>query len=259
MRTNMNYGFIGFGHLAKAIYNGLANQSGISFAYTSKSNSHTEIPSFSNLSELVDFSDVICLCVKPQDLPDILAELKEIPLQNKVILSPVAGKNTSFIESYLGKNVPIVRIMPNLAIAYKKSVTAFFTKDPQSPLITKIKDHFSLLGRVVELPEERFHLFTAIFGSGPAFLLAMLEPLKNKIRGLNISDKEANELLAELVAGTLTYFQENHARNSIEDLIKAITSKGGTTEAGLAFFKDKNLDKLIGDVILAAEKRSEKM
>ncbi len=255
----MKYGFIGFGNLAKAIYQGLKNEDNISFAYISKSNRNKEIQSFKTLQELVYFSDVILLCIKPQDLTQVLTGLKKIPFKNKIIVSPVAGKSIGFIEKKLGKKETIVRIMPNLAIAYKKSVTAFFTNNKKSAIVRRVKDDLSKLGKVVELPEKHFDLFTAIFGSGPAFLLTILQVLKNKITELNIADSKIDELLIELVTGTVTFLQENHKRTNIEDLIKKVASKGGVTEAGLNYFKSNNLDKFFGDVIVTAQKKSKDM
>ena len=72
----MKYGFIGFGNLAKAIWTGLKDDKDIEFAYTDKTNNLEEIKSFGNISLLVSFSDVIWLCIKPQNLNEVLEELK---------------------------------------------------------------------------------------------------------------------------------------------------------------------------------------
>ena len=73
---------------------------------------------------------------------------------------------------------------------------------------------------------------------------------------LDISEETTDELLIELVMGTITYFQKNHAKTSIEDLIKNIASKGGTTEAGLNYLKKNKVDKLFENVIITAENKS---
>ena len=255
----MKYGFIGFGNLAKAIYQGLKDEPELTFAYHSKSKMDQDIRSFETLQELVSYADVIWLCIKPQDLPEILTQLKEIPLKNKIIVSPVAGKKVSFIETYLGKEKSILRIMPNLAVAYQKSVTAVFTNHENTPNMSTVKSSLSRLGKVVELSEEQFDLFTAIFGSGPAFLLTIMQVLKNKIGELGVSELQGNDLLIELILGTLSYFNGNRAQKSMEDLIKEITSKGGTTEAGLNYLKENNLSQLFENIIIAAKDRSKEI
>jgi pyrroline-5-carboxylate reductase len=79
------------------------------------------------------------------------------------------------------------------------------------------------------------------------------------MRDLDISDSISDTLLLELLSGTTTYFKESYHEKSIEDLISNVTSKGGTTEAGLKYFKDNHLDSLLGNVIQKAKKRSEEM
>lgn len=82
----MKYGFIGFGHLANAIYQGLKNEP-ITFAYTSKVNDFTEIRSFETIKELATFADVIWICVKPQDLIPVLEKLRAVNLSKKMVVS----------------------------------------------------------------------------------------------------------------------------------------------------------------------------
>lgn len=255
----MKYGFIGFGNLAQAIYLGLKNNPEIEFAYVDPVSKQQEPKNMGSIEELASHSDVIWLCVKPQNLPEVLEELKKTNLNGKILVSPVAGKNIGFIENALGKNVAIMRIMPNLAIAYGKSVTAYCVNTKNDILAEKVKENLATLGKTIELSEEHFDLFTAIFGSGPAFLLEVLQSFKNKISELEISDEVGNDLLLGFAEGTLTYFSTNSKEKNIDELVEKITSKGGTTEAGLAFFKDNNLGKLLEEVITSAEKRSKEM
>ena len=254
----MKHGFIGFGHLAQALYAGLKYNKTDSFAYTSKNNLHKEIRSMETLEKLVHFADVIWLCVKPQDLQEILDKLKGLDLKNKILVSPVAGKTTKHIEATLGKDVDIIRIMPNLAIAYKKSVTAFFCKK-KSEKINQIKNSLKKLGELVEIPEPGFDPFTAIFGSGPAFLLTILKAFEEETLKLNVSLKIADSLIIKLVEGTCEYFKKNHKSQALDVLIQNIVSKGGTTEAGLKKFNENHGHNLLKKVIKAAELRSKEI
>ena len=253
----MKYGFIGFGNLAHAIHQGLKEDKEISFAYVDKKDRQEELKKFQNIKELVSFSDVIWLCIKPQSLVEVLDKLKDLSLDGKILVSPVAGKSINTVLNALEKKVAIVRIMPNLAVAYGKSVTAYCANDKNNELAEKIKQDLSKLGKVVELPEEKFDLFTAIFGSGPAFLLEVLKVFKEKTEELGIEGEEAKKLLIELALGTTTYFKEN--KIEIGELIEKITSKGGVTEQGLRTFKENNIDKLLKEVLISAENKSKEM
>ena len=113
----MNYGFIGFGNLATAIYQGLKNEDNLRFAYFDQIRKNVELP-FLQLEELTAFADVIFLTVKPQNLTEVLQQLQP-SLGQEVVVSPVAGKASPSSKITSGKVQPIVRIMPNLAITYK--------------------------------------------------------------------------------------------------------------------------------------------
>lgn len=254
----MKCGFIGFGNLASAIYQGLKNEENIHFCYFDQIRKNVELP-FLEPEELTAFADVIFLTVKPQNLTEVLQQLQPLPREGKIVVSPVAGKSITFIENYLGKDQPIVRIMPNLAIACKKSVTAFATNHPDNEKVNEIHRLLEKLGKVVKIDENHFDLFTSVFGSGPAFLLAFLNVFRNKIREFNLPEPEIDELLVQLTEGTLSYFSENRSRCSIEELIRNVTSKGGTTEAGLNYYCEHHIDQLIDGVLEAAKNRSIEM
>jgi pyrroline-5-carboxylate reductase len=252
----MKYGFIGFGHLGQAIYQGLKSEP-IMFAYTSKTNEHNEIPAFDSIKELATFADVIWICVKPIDLGPVLEKLRAANLGKKMIVSAVAGKSIRFIEGYIGGDITIARIMPNLAMAYGKSVTAY-ADNSETELTKTVMADLKKLGKVVEIEERHFDIFTALFGSGPAFLLEILNVLKKKTAELGLSESLANELLTQLVQGTMSYLEASSPK-SIPDLIDQIASKGGTTEAGLKSFRENKLDDLLGSVIEAARKRAQEL
>ena len=142
----MKHGFIGFGNLARAIYEGLKEEEGMSFAYFARSRKEVPIPFYEKLEQLVHFSDVLWLAVKPQDLAGILRQLERCDLRGKIIVSPVAGKSIAYIERFLGEDQLIVRIMPNLAMAYRMSVTACWYKR-RSPTCGKHRIYRTFFGR----------------------------------------------------------------------------------------------------------------
>ncbi len=255
----MNYGFIGFGNVAKAVYKGLKNEPDIHFTYFSRNKKEVEIPFFENIKDLIAFADVVWLAVKPQDLSGILEQLQPLDRTDKIFVSPVAGKSIAFIESYLGKENPIVRIMPNLAMAYQQSVTAFTTNQPENGKTEEIFHILSKLGKTVKLNENGFDLFTSVFGSGPAFILAFIQIFKDKMHEFDLPGPVLDELLLGLMQGTTTYFTQNQLNFSIEELIKNITSKGGTTQAGLDHFRLHEIGKHFEGVLDAARNRSEDM
>ncbi len=255
----MKYGFIGFGNLAKAVYQGLKSMNNIQFAYFDLNKKDVEVTFFDSIEDLVTFADVIWLTIKPQDIKGVLEQLQTLHLEDKLIVTPVAGKHIAFIENYVGKELPIVRIMPNLAMAYQKSVTAFATNHPENPRTEEVFNVLSKLGKAVKLSEDGFDLFTSVFGSGPAFILAFIQIFKDKMHEFDLPGNVLDELLLGLTEGTTLYFAENQANYSIEELIRNVTSKGGTTQAGLDHFRKHNIAKHFEGVLDAARDRSAQM
>lgn len=255
----MKQGFIGFGNLTRAVYRGLREEKGMSFAYFDRTRKETDILFCEQMDDLVSFADVIWLGIKPQDLGGVLTQLKECNLAGKTIVSPVAGKSIAYIEQHLGKEQLVIRIMPNLAMAYKKSVTAFTSNHPENKKAAEIFTLLGKLGKAVALDESGFDLFTSVFGSGPAFILAFIQIFKEKMQEFNLPGPLLDELLLELTQGTTQYFAQNQKDYSIEELIQNVTSKGGTTQAGLEYFRTHKIGKHFEGVLDAARARSEEM
>lgn len=255
----MRHGFIGFGNLAKAVYQGLKEEKEIEFAYFARNDKGVDMPYFECMSDLVAFADVIWIMVKPQDLGGLLQELAPLDRKGKTVVSPAAGRNIAFIEKYLGEEQLIVRIMPNLAMAYRKSVTAFASNRPTEKSATEIFHLLEKLGKAVSLDESGFDLFTAVFGSGPAFILSFIQIFKEKMQELHLPSPLLDELLLELTQGTTLYFSQNQQQYSIEQLIQNITSKGGTTQAGLDYSRSHEIGKHFEGILDAAKARSEEM
>ncbi|MGB4016019.1 pyrroline-5-carboxylate reductase family protein, partial [Petrimonas mucosa] len=91
------------------------------------------------------------------------------------------------------------------------------------------------------------------------FILAFIQIFKEKMREFELPGNVLDELLLELTQGTTQYFAENQLNYSIEELIRNITSKGGTTQAGLEYFRQHEIGRHFEGVLDAARRRSEEM
>ena len=148
--------------------------------------------------------------------------------------------------------------MPNLAVAYGKSVIAY-ADNSETEITKEVQANLKKLGKLVGIEERHFDLFTALFGSGPAFLLEILEVFHKKTGALGLSPAVANELVGQLVSGTMAYFEANSSAKNIPELIDQIASKGGTTEVGLKSFRENRLNEILEGGIEAARKKSEEI
>lgn len=254
----MRHGFIGFGNLGQAIYTGLKGNLQNSFIYYSRSKKKIKIEYSDSLEKLFIKSEHIWLCVKPKDVKEIFQNIRKIKnwekiLADKIFISVVAGLQTKKIQTELSKNLEIVRLMPNIQIQDKQSITGFFSNS-KSKKIKKLKKELVSLGLVIEITEKEFDIFTALFGSGPAFILEILNSiytLKNKFK-----TEVKSEAFLKLFQNTVNSLKD---LENAKEIIGKITSKGGTTEAGLKYFKKKKLDKIVQNVFFEATKKSAKL
>jgi pyrroline-5-carboxylate reductase len=208
---------------------------------------------------LVKYCDVIILAVKPKDLEDVLR--REVCCgiaESKILISIAAGVTTGHIESVVGKEIPVIRAMPNMPAAIGKAVTAISAGSSASSADMKLaREIFETIGDVVVVDEKLMGAVTAVSGSGPAYIFYFIEALAEAARALGIDDKTAEELAVKTFIGSselLDKIKEHPA-----ELRRKVTSRGGTTEAALRVFEDKGLKKVIEEAVRAACRRSEEL
>ena len=201
-------------------------------------------------------SDIIILAVKPQDIGEVLRDIKPY-IKGKLIISIAAGVTTSSIEKALGK-ARVIRVMPNMPAMVGKGISAVtsgrFAKSKDLKIAFGI---FSKVGEVVEVKEKMMDVVTAVSGSGPAyyFLFTHLLAKAGEASGLE------KGLAVKLAKATFIGAAETACRKdlSMEEFVKKVASKGGTTEAALKIFKSRKLESIIKQAVKAAAQRSLKL
>jgi pyrroline-5-carboxylate reductase len=148
--------------------------------------------------------------------------------------------------------------MPNTPLMVGKGATAFAcaeaVTESDRAFVTSM---FSAVGVVHEVPEEQLDAVTALSGSGPAYVFEMIQALVDAGAAVGLPADVALKLTVQTVAGAA----EMVARGigSPDALRAAVTSRGGTTEAGLAVLGEADFRNVIADVVRAAARRSEEL
>jgi len=110
---------------------------------------------------------------------------------------------------------------------------------------------------VVEVDEKLVDAVTAVSGSGPAYFFYMIEALTEAAKKLRLDSDTASKLVAKTALGSAKVL--NALKESPAQLRRRVTSKGGTTEAAMKVFEQKNLRKIIAEAVAAACKRSKEL
>ena len=216
---------------------------------------------YKSLSELeLDKFNIIVLCVKPIDSLKVLKLISNSIYSKQTIVSLVAGLKINEIHQALRKKTDVFRVMPNIFLSVKNSSTALYSeKSICSSKRYKIDKLFLNLGKNLWLKKENeMNFFTAIFGGGPAYFFFFVNILTEISIRKGISPNVAFDLVMNLLKGTYEYLNINEEKLSTQ--ISKVTSKGGTTEEAINYFKDKNkLYNLLYSALNKAEKKSNKI
>ncbi|MCL5772102.1 MAG: pyrroline-5-carboxylate reductase [Actinobacteria bacterium] len=267
MITERKYtlGIIGLGNMGSTLLKGIINSGflnskeivvfDIDNGKIKKIKELFKINSFKNLKEIIINSKYILIAVKPQNIKDMMSVLKEnCNINENVIISIAAGISTNFFERNIG-NISVIRIMPNTPAIYNKGISAIssgkFTKKEHKDFSEKL---MKSVGKTVLIDEKFQNLITAISGSGPAYFFLFCKIMIDFAveNGLELQTAKKLVINTLLGAGEILI----NSDKSINDLIKAVASPGGTTEAALNKFNDNNLKEVLFEALKAALNRS---
>lgn len=200
-------------------------------------------------------SDLILLAVKPQDFKALSTHLKGRLSEHNVVLSILAGTSIAFIQSCLGHKA-VVRAMPNSPASIGMGVTGIFSSpEVTTTLMRKAENVLSTTGRTVYLDNEsQLDSVTALSGSGPAYFFYIVKQMIEAGKSMGLEEGVAAMLVKQTMLGS--YHLINQADENLDELIKAVASRGGTTEAALNSFEQNNLSRVICEGIIAAEIRA---
>jgi pyrroline-5-carboxylate reductase len=174
----------------------------------------------------------------------------------------MAGITTDSIRSYI--DLPCVRCMPNAAISLGSGITAFYANNCDDSLLSSLHDIFDGTGVSLWLKDEQYmNAMTAISGSGIAYLFYFMGIMEKMAIEIGIPKEVTMSLVAqtfcgagELIMNDLYMESERHASMSLQDRIKSISSKGGTTEAALKVLSTSNVEQEFSNAIKQAYQRA---
>ena len=279
MAKNKLY-FIGYGHMAEAIYQRLdkslfenifliEKDDGRRISIDKKKHGKTQLLKSLHGIKFCN-SDIVILAVKPNQIKLICNEINSLIIEKKdlpVVISIAAGVTTTSIKDYIIQEnlshlqnfLNIYRAMPNLCASNGDSITGLFGSSVSDITNTKntVSEIFSSVGEILWVKKEAdLNIVTAISGSGPAYIFYIMEVMINSAQELGLSEKDAKKLV------TMTLIGSGKMGLSIQNLkeqISKVSSKGGTTEAALKVFEKENLGLIFNQAIEAAHARSKEI
>ncbi len=210
------------------------------------------------ISSKIQDVDLIILSVKPQDFLTVAAEIKNYIKENQVVLSIMAGITIAKIQENLG-HPSIIRAMPNTPAMLGQGMTAFVSADGiDTKTILKIENLINSTGRAIYLDsEELIDGVTGLSGSGPAYFYYIVKAMVQAGEEMGFDQKMASMLVKQTLLGAYHLMQTSD--KSLDELIQAVASKGGTTEAALRTFEESGVADGLKKGIIAAKDRAKEL
>ncbi|MDF1740684.1 MAG: pyrroline-5-carboxylate reductase [Verrucomicrobiales bacterium] len=204
-------------------------------------------------AEVVDASEVILLCIKPQGFPEMLTDLGEA--RDRLLISIAAGVKISTIEKATELRHRVVRVMPNTPAMVGMGASAFaLGMDASRDDAELTQSLLDSVGFACRVEEEDLDAVTAVSGSGPAYIFLMIEALIAGGMEQGLDAQTAKSLAVQTVAGAAELVKSTG--ESPAKLRENVTSPNGTTFAALEFFRENNFEKIVKGAVEAAAKRS---
>ena len=279
MAKNKLY-FIGYGHMAEAIYQRLdkslfknifliEKDDDRRISIDKKKHGKTQLLKSLHGIKFCN-SDIVILAVKPNQIKLICNEINSLIIEKKdlpVVISIAAGVTTTSIKDYIIQEnlshlqnfLNIYRAMPNLCASNGDSITGLFGSSVSDITNSKntVSEIFNSVGEILWLKKEAdLNIVTAISGSGPAYIFYIMEVMINSAQELGLSEKDAKKLVAMTLIGS---GKMGLSIQNLKEQISKVSSKGGTTEAALKVFEKENLSLIFNQAIEAAHARSKEI
>ncbi|MDR0733062.1 MAG: pyrroline-5-carboxylate reductase [Dysgonamonadaceae bacterium] len=195
---------------------------------------NTEPNGYNSVSD----TDIILLAVKPWLVDKVIDRIKtKMDYGRQILVSIAAGVDIAALNTFLKKHsdenqsLAIFRIIPNTAIAIRKSVNLIASdnaSDTQKDLLLRI---FNELGTAILLDESRLAAGTALTSCGIAYLFRYVRAAVSAGVEMGLYPKEAQNMLVETMLGAAELLKSTGENPETE--IDKVTTPGGITIRGL--------------------------
>jgi len=207
--------------------------------------------------ELIENSDAILLCVKPQNMISLTNSFTK-ERNSKLFISIAAGIKIDDLEKSFKNDDRIIRVMPNTPAMIGQGASAQSRgKNATESDAQFVSNLLNAVGITIEVPENQLDAVTGLSGSGPAYIYTVIEALADGGVLVGLPKEKALKLAAKTVIGAAEMVMKSDEHPA--KLRDQVASPGGTTIAGLAALESGKLRSTLIEAVKAATKRSEEL
>ncbi len=260
-------GFVGAGNMSRALIAGLLDSGVISAAQLIAADPFPAalaplaalgVQTSTDATEVARDTDFVFLGIKPQVSGQVLPGLAAQLSDGQTLVSMMAGVQTGHIEAQLGKEVPVIRVMPQTLVRLRMGACALCPgRFATASHLAAVRQLFELVGSAVEVSEGQMDAVTGLSGSGPAYVYTIIDALADGGVRAGLPRDIALQLAAQTVAGAAQMVLQTDVHPAV--LKEQVTSPGGTTIAGLHVLEQSGLRGALMSAVLAASERSREL
>ena len=207
-----------------------------------------------SLGHLMDQSNLLLICVRPNQAEFVFRDMAQLNPDSKMFASVMAGIQLSFLQKHLGSKAQLVRVMPNIASSVAEGMSLLsFLGHPSIEFRSLINLLFGSMGQTIEIAEKQMDIGCGMAGSGPGFVLELIEAMAKIGEKEGIAYNKALKIAAQTFIGAAKLIQKGEMPR---DLLYQIATPGGTTQAGLDVLRQEQVPERLTAAIQAAAMRS---
>lgn len=210
----------------------------------------------SNIASIADH-DAILLAVKPQILAAVISEIGSY-LDDKLVMSIAAGKSIAELRAYGLLDNPLVRIMPNTPALVGSAVSGIsFSDNVSNDYKLWVLKLFSSCGLAFEIKEDLLDAVTGLSGSGPAYMMLVMEALADGGVRQGLSRELSLKMAAMTMYGSAKLVLETNQHPAV--LKDQVCSPGGTTIEAVAVLEERGLRSSLIEAVAASSDKAREL
>lgn len=206
-------------------------------------------------NELVQKCDYVFLAVKPQQLDSVLDKVGGDFTKDKIIISICAGITAEYLQSKTLENAKVVLVMPNTPLLLGEGASALSRNaNVTDEEFEFVKNIFGSCGKAEVVPQDKMKEIIAVNGSSPAFIYLFAKAFVDYAKSVDIDEETAKGLFSQALIGSAKMITESGY--TIDELIKMVSSPGGTTLEGLKELYDGKLTETVNKACESCTRRA---
>jgi len=217
-----------------------------------------KVECLSDVKKAATFADICLIAVKPADVGKVLEQIGPAMKSGKLVVSIAAGVTLDFYRKHLPKNVPVIRVMPNMAVLVREGmITVCPSDNVTKEQLKTATDMLGLLGLVKTLDEKYLNLATGLVGSGPAYIYLIIDALADAGVRLGLPKDVSTMLAAQTTLGAAKMVVETGEHPAkLKDMV---VTPAGTTIEGLLELERYGLRAVIISAVTKAAERAKEL